>query len=79
VPAWLRDAFERGSVLFGIDRVHLLNGDFNVVAKVGDWIIRDAQMRLTVMNDDCFRLLCEPLEDPPVTTLTFRPIGEVIP
>jgi hypothetical protein len=56
VPDWLRDAYERGTVLFLTHAINIATGhaDDWATAEAGDWIIRGVQGELYPCKPDIF-------------------------
>lgn len=65
LPLWLRDACERGDVLFatpnGISEIHIHTLEGWLTAKHEDWIIRGVKGELYPCKPDIFEATYEPV------------------
>lgn len=64
LPGWLRDACDRGEVLFlnGPPRIEIVTLEGTMTAQPGDWIIRGVQGELYPCKPDIFEATYEPAE-----------------
>jgi hypothetical protein len=63
LPVWLRDAYEKGGVVFTDEGVHLPTLEGTMEAKPDDWIICGVKGEVYPCKPDIFAATYEPVEE----------------